>query len=592
MTIRTATGMTIHAAGYDRQSEERRDRSSASPATQRASNRDAVAKRAERGDDIVWVGHFSEKPGTSAFGKQDRPEFERLLNACRAGQVNMIFVMYVSRFSRIDPLDAIPVVTELLSLGVTIISTTEGEFRKGNLMDLIHLIMRLDQSHNESKNKSTAVGAAHNLARSLGGVVGKVPYGFDFAAVPVPNPADGNRIVVIQQPVHRLTEAEQIREIWRTIQAHRDEVIKPVRGKTHPGSLTGICADMNAAGVPTKGANGGRKTKNSAWDPATLKRILRDPWLAGYQRDVVFKRDANGNPTRTVDGYRIRRDPETMQPLLLACGPILEPADWHELQEWLDGRGRGKGLHRGEYLLTGMERLYCECGAVMVGHRSGASDRVKASYECKRRKVMPNQHAGSVTIKTESLDDYVAGMVFGLLATSRAADPSEDDEDALSIIAEATRRFSEREEAPLTTAERRTLVAERAEAQKVLAELFDDRVAGVYSSEVGRQRFRSSAAKYNAMIEAADARLSQLDDMDMPALPIGEWLAPGYPDVDPKGPGSWWHSVSMSERREFLRLFVDRITVRKADGLRIDVAERVEITWAKAPKPEADGWAA
>ncbi len=38
-------------------------------------------------------------------------------------------------------MDAIPIVSELLALGVTIVSTQEGVFRQGNVMDLIHLIM-------------------------------------------------------------------------------------------------------------------------------------------------------------------------------------------------------------------------------------------------------------------------------------------------------------------------------------------------------------------------------------------------------------------------------------------------------------------
>lgn len=583
MAIGTVTGMTIHAAGYDRQSEERRDRSTASPATQRATNRDYVAKRAERGEDIVWAGHYSEKPGTSAFGKQHRPEYERLLSECRAGRVNMIVVMYVSRFSRRNPLDVIPIVTELLSLGVTIVSTTEGEFRQGNIMDLIHMIMRLDQTHNESKNKSTAVSAAHELARSLGGVVGKASYGFEFEPVAVPNPADHNRLVIIQKLKHRQTEADQIRAIWQTIKAHKNDVIVPARGKHHPGSLTGITAQMTADGIPTKGATGGRKTKDSTWDPATLKRILRDPWIAGFQRDVVYRLDSDGEPTNTLDGYRIRRHPETMEPLLLDCGAILPPVEWYELQEWLDGRGRGKGLTRGEYLLTAMEMLFCECGAVMVGHASGT----KSSYHCKRRKPAPDQHTGTVTIHVGNLDNYVAGRVFGLLATAAAADPAEDDQEVMAIISEATRRFGQRREAPLVINERRTLVAERAEASKALSELYDDREAGVYNNPVGRQRFRDSVARYTTQIQAAEDRLTQLDALDTPSLPITEWLA--EPGTDPLGPGSWWHGASMSERREFLKLWIDRITISKADGLRIDVAERTEITWATAPVGNEDG---
>ena len=92
------------------------------------------------------------------------PDFDRLLKDCHEGRINLIIVYYISRLSRMDPLDAIPIVTELLNLGVTIVSLTEGEFRKGNLMDLIHLILRLDAAHSESKNKSDAVRGAKKTA--------------------------------------------------------------------------------------------------------------------------------------------------------------------------------------------------------------------------------------------------------------------------------------------------------------------------------------------------------------------------------------------------------------------------------------------
>lgn len=160
--------MTVHAAGYTRQSAARENKSEASPASQRAANK---ARFDQVTGEAVWCGHY-EDIGISAFSGKVRPDFERLLRDCRAGRVNMIIVYYVSRLSRMEPLDAIPIVTELLNLGVVIVSVTEGEFRKGNLMDLIHLIMRLDAAHQESKNKSIAVKGAAKAARDLGATSG------------------------------------------------------------------------------------------------------------------------------------------------------------------------------------------------------------------------------------------------------------------------------------------------------------------------------------------------------------------------------------------------------------------------------------
>lgn len=578
MTAGIVTGMVFHAAGYDRQSQERGNRSVASPAVQRANNRAEAERRAKAGEEIVWAGHYSEKPGTSAFSAdKTRPEFERLLTDCRLGRVNMIIVDYVSRFSRLEIMDAIPIVTELLNIGVVIVSTSEGEFRKGDIMDIIHLILRLEAAHNESRNKSRAVKGAHDMARSLGGFVGKVPYGFECAPVSVPNPDNPRQTIVVQKLRHstaRLrgpitTEPEVIREAAARI-------------KQRDASLTGICAAFGREGIPTRGQATGKKTADSAWDPATLKRILRDPRIAGFECTPVFRRDADGNPTRSIIGYRVKRDPVTMRPMETDCGPIIPPAEWYALQEWLDGRGRGKGQSRGQSLLTAMDRLYCECGNVMVGHAKN-SNPIKSAYACKRgNKIKPGQHSGSCTIAQHALDDYVARRIFALITTA------EGDPETADVLAEAARRWGALHETPEKAGERAALLAERADAAQWLDEIYAEKKAGGYRTPAGRRTFLEMEAEATFRMEAAEERLAALAQAATPTLPITQWAEPG---ADPIGPDSWWDRSSVEERRELVRLFVDRIVVRKTlpgeqrPGRPSPVESRVTITWAM---PEVD----
>lgn len=538
---------------------------------------------------MVWIGHFSEKPGTSAFSGKERPEFERLLNACRTGRVNMIIVMYISRFSRQEPADAIPIISELLTLGVTIVSVTEGVFRKGNVLDLIHMIMRLDQAHNDSKNKSTAVKSAHDLARSLGGFVGKVPYGFELQPVTVPNSADRNKPIAIQRLKHRPSEVKIIKRIWQTIKAHKDEIIDAKRGKEHPGSLTTICRQLEKDLVPTRGATSGKRTSESVWDPATVKRILRDPRIAGFECERIGKVDDEGNMTRTLIGYKIKRDPETMEPLTLDCGEIIPRDEWYELQEWLSSRGRGKGLYRGEFLLSAMNLLYCECGGVMVGHGRNGDSKRKASYQCKGRRTIEGH--GTPTIVTTILDDYVASRIFALI------DAAESDPETILILAEATRRFGKRTEAPETAGERASLVQERADATTALNELYEDREAGGYSGPIGRRKFIELERKLNGRITGAEERLMELDEIATPRLPIGEWLSGedggSVKLADPTGEGSWWAKQSMNEKRDFIRLFVDRVEIIKSPNagrgrFAPGVAARTTIKFAELPAEEVD----
>ncbi|MEU6684449.1 recombinase family protein [Streptomyces sp. NPDC046832] len=594
------TGVDLYAAGYDRQSRERDNASAASPATQRNANETKAAelqRETERdGGKFRFVGHFSEAPGTSAFGTDERPEFERLLNECRCGRVNVIIVYDVSRFSRLDVMDAIPIVTELLTLGVTIVSTTEGTFRKGNIMDLIHLIMRLENSHKESSLKSAKILDTKNLQRELGGYVGgKAPYGFKLVPETKTIVQTGRSVNIV---VHKLahadarltgplsTEPDVIRWWWREIKTHKDTPFKPGMGKEHPGSITGLCKRMERDGVPTRGATYEKRTSDSAWDPATVKRILRDPRIAGYAAEVIYKRKPDGTRTSQIEGYRIQRDPITLRPVMLECGPIIPPAEWHELQTWISGRGRGKGLSRGQAVLSAMNRLYCECGAVMTSKKD--ENPVKDSYRCRRLKTLPQDapgwHPGECNVSQAALDKFVAERIFNRIRHA------EGDEEIMAMLWEAARRFGKLTESPEKAGERASLVAERADALQALEELYEDRAEGGYAGPVGRKHFRKQEAQLQLRLQGAEERLAELAAADAPRLPIEEWF-PEDPSADPTGPESWWGKADVDDKRAFVALFVDKITVRKSwagKGKSTPIEQRATIEFARPQTDDDD----
>ncbi|MGW3688722.1 recombinase family protein [Streptomyces sp. NPDC005125] len=574
MISKAVTGMTVHAAGYTRQSAARENKSEASPASQRAANK---ARFDQVTGDAVWCGHY-EDIGISAFSGKVRPDFERLLRDCRAGRVNMIIVYYVSRLSRMEPLDAIPIVTELLNLGVVIVSVTEGEFRKGNLMDLIHLIMRLDAAHQESKNKSIAVKGAAKAARDLGGYVGgKAPYGRKLRQEIRTN-SEG-RPVAVQVLDTDKTQADVIRDVWQTIKRHNHVPSVAVTGRAAPGSVGNIVAQLNREAVPTQGATRGKRTKNGQWHNSTLIAMLRHPHLAGFATEPIYEPQKSNPAKLSVVGYKILRD-DTGNPIQ-AWEPILDPADWFELQAWLDKRPARKWESRVSTLLSSMETLYCECGRPMAG---GASKRPRGgTYSCARQRGVqpkPGEHEGGVSISQATLDDYVAGRIFALIATA------EDDPETLELIAAATKRFGVTQEAPERAQERATLVAERADAVRALETLYDMQ-ASYMGNEIGRKRFASEVVAQETRMTGAEQRIAELATLDMPLLPIAEWLNHEEPNGDPMGPGSWWHSADLADRRAFIACFVERITVRKAlpseksrgKNARSDVRARTRIDW-------------
>jgi DNA invertase Pin-like site-specific DNA recombinase len=610
MTQGTVSGMTIHAAGYDRQSAERASGSVASPATQRAANKgkaEQLAREVGRDGTVVkWVGHYSEAPGTSAFSGVERPEWNRLVADCRAGIVNMVIVHYISRLTRRNPLEAIPVLTELLHMGVVIVSVNEGQFRAGNLMDLIHLIMRLDASHQESKNKSVAVKDAKELARSLGGHVGFIPYGFDTESRMVPNPGDNNKPVQIQVLKHGAkkwdgkheSEPGVIRWAWDEIKAHRETPFKGGgAGSFHPGSLNGLVTRLWQDKVPTRGNTTGKKRADSDWDPSVLKRVLRDPRIAGYAARIVYKVREDGS-RGGFSHYRIERDPVTMRPIELECGAIIEPSEWWELQAWLDGRGRGKGQYRGQSLLSAMEILYCHGsgvtdpetgygnGSTMSGNLREGEGAHKSSYACKCPRRIHDGSSCSITM--HHLDPFIAGRIFARIAAVDPGDPTDDD--TVALLWEAARRWGKLTEKPEKAGQRAELLAERADAVRALEDMYEDRRAGGYKGPMGRRAFLDEEATHTLRMEGAEERLRELDEATNPKLPTGEWL--GEPGSDPLGPDSWWANADMADRRAMVKLFIDRIEVIKLPkgtnrpGRVPDVKSRVIIHWAQ-PQDDA-----
>ncbi|MGW5034704.1 recombinase family protein [Streptomyces nigra] len=529
--------MNLHVAGYTRQSYGRVNGSEASPATQREANaarfESFAAEAARQGRDAAWCGHY-EDVGISAYSGAERPDFERLLRDCRMGRINVLIVYNISRLSRLEPRDAIPIVNELMSLGVTIVSVAEGVFRPGEVMDLIHLIFRLDAAYQESKNKSTAVRDAAALARSLGGYVGgKAPYGRRLKQEN--RTAQNGKPVAIQTLATQPDEAAVIERIAKCLLAGTD-------------SVHSMCATLNAEGVPTLGASRGKRTAQSAWHPKTLIGMLRHPHLAGFDSEPVY------NAQGRVTGHRVRRDAEGKP--LRAWEPILSEADWFAVQEWLDARPVRMNEHRTTALLSSQGILACACGCSMSANNSA-----RPSYFCNRPSgkpvdsTKPGDHEGRSYISRTALDDYVVRRIFALI------DAAEYDDESRRILERVSVQYAEANETPETAQERQTVLHERADALLALRQLYDD--ADLYrGDEIGRERWQSDVKTQQARVSAADRRLEELGETGSVVLPISGWTESD--NGDPMGPGSWWESASLADRREFVALFTKRIVVRKA----------------------------
>ncbi|OIK00162.1 resolvase [Streptomyces colonosanans] len=472
------------------------------------------------------------------------------MNDCRSGLVHEIIVFNVTRFSRREPKDAIPIVLELFSLGVTITSVSEGSFSPDSTMELIMLIMRLDAAHQDSKNKSESITGAKAKAKQFGGWTGgTVPYGLESYPESVTREIDGKPVTVT---IRRLRPAsvredgtDQAGEVRKMVDHVFEFKDKPWTGKrnAHPASVNAIVSWLNSNKVRTQ--NGG------LWRERAVKRLLTDPRLAGIAAEPTYSRDKDGNRTRNVVGYRILRD-ENEEPIIVG-EELIPRAQFFELQDWLEGRGRGsRGGTPGKYLLTAMEKLYCECGRPMTGSRD--------VYKCSRPSgvVEEGKHEGGSTIQQADVDNHIAAKIMAVIASA-----DEDDPETMDTLVEAASRLARFKESPEIRSERATLLGERAEVVRSIEQLYSDLRIGIYDGEIGRQQFLADKGSLDARLNGLDIKIVEVGNPELPPLPIEEWGASD--DGDPLGPTSWWARADVEDRQMLVQLFVDRIDVAKAE---------------------------
>ncbi|WP_327168522.1 recombinase family protein [Streptomyces subrutilus] len=566
------------AVSYVRQSSAKTNKTEASPLTQRATNETRSAELNAR-----FVRHYQDIGVSGWDPDAHREGFEEMLTAARAGAFNLLIVYDVSRFSRRELRDAGPVVFELHRLGITIVSVSEGVFPPNDTMTLIYLLMRLDAVNKESAVKSQKVRDVKAAQRAKGSWLGgQTPYGLDGEKY-----AEGK--LDLMRLVHNKAEAANLRRIGALILKHMHDPVTRKPGHRNPGTLSALCDDMNAKRIKTRGQRKGKECKNSIWQVKTLKWILLNPAIAGMRAEPIYKVRENGTKTSTLIGYRIVRD-EDGRPEMI-CEPIIPPAQWFVIREWLLSRGQGEGVAHGTSLLSGLRSaprtpvLVCECGRPGKAQNSGE----KPIYLCTRGTTVATngEHSGLNRVMQSHLDDYVARRIFAVIASVESGAASAEE---LEIVDEATRMFSRSVENPETAAERTEVVTERADANNALSDLYDDLDAGLYEGQMGRGRFKEKKGRIEARLKAAETRLEELADPETTKLPLDDWLEG---DESPMSKGSWWAVADMTDRRKFVELFVRRVTVKATDNPHAgrvrggyDVAPRVAIEFVR-PKAEA-----
>lgn len=287
-------------------------------------------------------------------------------------------------------------------------------------------------------------------------------------------------------------------------------------------SLSNIAAELDAQGM--RGTHGGKITASA------VRTFLRAPSIAGI-RVHKGREVGKGNWPPILDESQWRAVVAQLAQNRIVRrrdGGTYEISDVH--------RGQPKGL---KYVLTGGLAVCGKCGHALVGTNKRMSNgRQKPYLVCHPKKG----GKGCVGIMLPETEDHVAKLIFDGL----------DSPELLKAIADDTRQ-GERDD---ILAKLDGLTARRAE----LADLWTD--GELTAAEWSRSRAR--------MAERERELRDQLDQLPPPVVAF-----------DLEHARTAYGSMTLDERRAFVRLFLERVTIHPSamDGHKGFDDRRVTVDW-------------
>lgn len=340
-------GGAVKAAAYLRVSSEDQAREGTSLDTQRRRCREAIEKRGWEPVDV-----YADEGVSGA--KESRPDLDRLLAACRRGEVQAIVVTTLDRFTR-KLLHQLKFAEELLALGVVIdvlddpidLSSPEGVLK----FQLTGMLAEWERAVIARRTRQ-GVREVAALGRWPGGIT---PFGLRTT----PDGAGHMRIEIDEDEARVLRHAAG----WLAEGLGTQEVAQR----------------LDAHGLTPRHA--------PVWDHRNLRRQLRQTYLGGK---FTFGK-------RGLPGYN--RYGKVHEPIEIEVPAILEPDVYEAVQRALRARARRPSQRR-FYLLTG--HLVGECGSTWTGYwRSNRNARL---YQCSKSKC---ETCGARRIRADDVEGAV-----------------------------------------------------------------------------------------------------------------------------------------------------------------------------------------
>jgi len=278
---------------------------------------------------------------------------------------------------------------------------------------------------------------------------------------------------------------------------------------------------LNREGIPA--SNGGQ------WTRGSLMHLLRHANIAGIAatRRGGIERDSEGAPIEIGEG-------------------IISIPRYFDLQLLLDSRTTRVIEPAKMSLLGGLPNVKCgNCGGKISANHNNANG---GNYKCQQNTQKGRTACPGVSVTMNHADEYVS------FRAQEAFFMADEDSPKMREIA---RLFNMGAVNPEIQRERDRLTAVIQDAQTALEELDADRIAGVFRGEAGTARYRRQAIALADRLESAQAELEALPtESDDPTAVI----------QNARKLIEFWGSSSIQERREFITLWLEDVTILPANG--------------------------
>jgi site-specific DNA recombinase len=324
---------------------------------------------------------------------------------------------------------------------------------------LFSLIAAFAQGELEAIKMRAKSSFAH-LMRSGRWRGGFVPYGYRAEKDPQ---GDGWKLIPDE---YGEATAKVVREIVRRI-------------VEDGAAINAVCRWLNEEKVPSsldaQRIRAGKEPKGALWRVGNLTKMLRSHTLLGQVEMTEEVELPDGKKeTRT----RLVRDAEGLP--LQRAEPILTRADWDRLQAKLTESARPHSGNRYDRSPL-LQVAFCVCGRAMYRNNG----RNHMYYRCSSRNISGAECGQNQAIRADTLESTVTDAflrsVGHLEVVRRRFVPGVDNRAAIEDVTRA------------------------------LAELREDREAGLYSSELGKKEYRESFLRLEARREALLSTPSEPD---------------------------------------------------------------------------------